>query len=175
MKKSAILAICVGLIVSVIGVIIKNVILIVLGPVLSLLLFLLSYMEIKRRRRRIFLPDEKYETILSIKQKHSLNKKHILTVFIYLSISVMCFVVIWFLLNNYLYTPSSLSMENIINSGCKELSEGIGKCKKDPSTIIVNFDVNEDGVTGGDGDSLSALLKNQNCVDECIKRRCGCL
>ena len=175
MDKIGILTISIGLIVSVIGIVISNLILVVLGPAVSIVLFIFSYIEISRKRK-LFLPGkDKYETVLSIKQKHPINKKHILSVFFYLIIAIAVFFIVWFLVTNYLYTPSPLSTENIINAGCRELNEGTGKCEKDPSTIIVNYDVNGDEVTGGEGDTLVALLKKQNCADECIRKRCGCL
>ncbi|NIO44873.1 MAG: hypothetical protein GTN36_04970 [Candidatus Aenigmarchaeota archaeon] len=175
MNKAAILAVSAGIIASIIGVVINNPILIVLGPVLSLVLFLFSYMEISSRRRKVILPEEKYETVLSIKQKHKLNKKRILTVFISIVCAVMVFVFISFLLNNYLYAPSSLSIENVINAGCRELNKGTGECEADPSTIIVDHDVDGDGKKGGDGDTLAALLEKQNCTGECLRNRCACL
>jgi len=169
-------AISIGLIICVTGLILNNFILIVIGPAIAVLLFILPYIKISRdEKEKIIIPEDKYETILSIKSKQLRKRKKILGYFMAIVLGIIVFSIIWFFLSRYLYTPSSLSMENIVNDGCRKLNPGTGRCEKDPSTIIVDYDVNGDGTVGGIGDTLSAILEKQDCIGDCIKKRCNCL
>ena len=177
-KIIIIFAISVGLIICIIGIILSNLILIVIGPVIAILLFIFPYIKIsKEKKKKLFIPEDEYETILSVKSKRWKRRSKILGYFMAIIFGLIVFSIIWFFVGRYLSKPSSipLSMENIINDGCRKLNPGTGHCEKDPSTIIVDYDVNEDGIIGGVDDTLSNLLEKQDCTGDCIKQRCGCL
>ncbi len=177
-KVIAVVTISIGLIILIAGVILNNITLIFAGPIISVLLFIFSYIKIsKEKRDRMFIPRNEYETILSSRTKKDKKRiqKRFISLFMSITIVLIVFWIIWFFLSSYLYAPSPLATENIINDGCRELNPGTGKCEKDPSEIIVNFDVNEDGIVGGVNDTLSNLLKKDDCTGTCIRERCGCI
>lgn len=172
------IAVSVGLIICIAGVLLNSFILIIVGPIIAVLLFIIPYIKVsKDEKKKMFIPEDKYETILSVKSKHWKRKSKIISYFMAIGFGAIVFIIIYFFIGRYLSKPSSipLSLENTINDGCRKLNPGTGVCEKDPSTIIVNYDVNEDGVKGGDGDTLSKLLESQNCTGDCIKQRCNCL
>lgn len=77
------------------------------------------------------------------------------------------------MMTKYVFEPSHVTLESALINGCAILNSG--GCNKDPSEIIVNYDVNGDGIIGGIDDNLSNILERYNCTGVCIKRRCGCI
>ncbi len=175
-KIFIIIAILIGVITDIAGVILNDILLIILGPLLAILFFMLPFLVIGGvKKQKLFIPEEdKYETILTLKKKHHKKKKNLISMFMGLVLAIIVFYILWFFIS-YLYRPSSLAMENVINAGCRELNEGTGRCIKDPATIIVKYDVNGDEIVGGVNDTLAALLGQNNCTGNCIKARCNCI
>jgi len=157
------------------GIFFNNILLIVLGGVISMMVFLYFYLKLRKEKERFDLPQEKYETVLSMKSKKSFKiRKSFLTYILVIVLGIAVLIIIYISMKTYLYTPSSLSLENVINEGCRKLNTGNGLCEKDPNNITINYDVNKDGIVGGVNDTLSNIL-GPNCDAMCVKRRCGCM
>ncbi len=146
------------------GLIQKNVLWILFGC----FLMLVSYFVLKKLR-------EKYEIDYSktYEKKYQAPNKIQLKHVILALIAILILIVLWRAFTLVFSGGSYLDIQSAINDGCNQL-EPKKFCRKDPSTIIVNFDVNKDGVVGGQEDTLSALLETQGCVGDCIRVRCGC-
>jgi hypothetical protein len=176
MNKIAILSLIVlGFIIFIIGIILGDVRLNAVGFIIIILTVFYVFLKEKEVKKKsiLYYIENKDESVLPL-SKSNIKKKEIkISLFLTLFISIVAFALAWNMLSNYLFAPSPLSIENIINKGCTELVRGT--CDKDPSTIVVPYDVNKDGIVGGINDTLSNLLKMSNCTDACIKRRCGCI
>lgn len=157
------------------GIFFNNILLIVLGGVVSMMVFLYFYLKLRKEKERFDLPQEKYETVLSMKTKKSFKiSKGLLTYVLVIVLGIAILIIIYISMKTYLYTPSSLSLENIINEGCRKLNTGSGLCDGDPDKITLNYDVNKDGIVGGVNDTLTNIL-GSNCDVLCVKKRCGCM
>jgi L-lactate permease len=157
------------------GIFFNNILLIVLGGFISMMVFLYFYLKLRKEKEKFEIPEDKYETVLSMKSKKSFKvRKSFLGYILVIVIGIAVFIIIYGGLKKYLYTPSSLSIENVINEGCRQLNTGTGVCDKDPKNITLNYDVNKDGISGGVNDTLSNIL-GPSCDIKCIKSRCGCM
>jgi len=128
----------------------------------------LSYYILKKLKKRYEIDygqqyEKKYETKMKFHLKH----------FILAMIAVLILIVLWRGLSLTFSGSSYLDIQSAISEGCEKL-EPKKLCRNDPSKIIVTFDVNKDGIVGGEGDTFSALMEAQNCTAQCIKVRCGC-
>jgi L-lactate permease len=159
----------------VVGIFFNNILLIVLGGVVSMMVFLYFYLKLRKEKEKFDLPQEKYETVLSMKSKKSFKiTKGLLTYILVIVLGIAILIIIYISMKTYLYTPSSLSLENVINEGCRKLNTGNGLCDGDPNNITVNYDFNKDGKVGGVNDTLSNIL-GTGCDNLCVKKRCGCM
>lgn len=157
------------------GIFFNNILLIVLGGFISMMVFLYFYLKLRKEKEKFEIPEDKYETVLSVKSKRPFKvRKSFIGYFIAIVFAILVFSLIYVFLKNYLYTPSSLSLENVINEGCRKLNTGNGLCESNPNNITVDYDVNKDGIVGGVNDTLSNIL-GTSCDSLCVKRRCGCM
>ena len=114
-------------------------------------------------------------TVLSFKEKKQFKiNKSLLSYVLLIVLGLAILIIIYISMKTYLYTPSSLSLENVINEGCRRFNTDNGLCQSDPDKIIINYDVNKDGTVGGVNDTLSKVL-GQDCDVTCVKKRCGCM
>jgi len=162
-----------GLIVFVISMISGDVRFGIIGIIMIILPSLYWYFKGEKKEKAVLIfPERKYESILSSSKSLS-KKKNIIRVFMTIFIAGIIMGFLWMWLKNSFSSPSPLSLGGIINSACIELDPRTG-CKKNPSQIKVDYDVNGDGVKDGVNDTLSNLLEKYDCSGDCIKRRCGC-
>lgn len=167
--------IIVSMAVFVAGILFNNILLIILGGMISIMVFLYLYLGLRKEKEKFELPQEKYETVLTMKSKKSFKvRKSLLVYILVIVLGIAVLIIMYISMKTYLYTPSSLSIENVINEGCRKLNIGNGNCDGNPNTITVNYDVNKDGTVGGVNDTLSNVL-GPNCDILCIKKRCGCM
>jgi cell division protein FtsL len=164
-----------SMVVFVSGILFNEIWFIVLGGVVSIIVFLYFYLKLRKERERFDIPEDKYETVLSMRSKKSFKvRKSLIGYILVIVLGIAILIIIYISMKTYLYTPSSLSIENMINEGCRKLNTGNGLCESDPNNITVNYDVNKDGIIGGVNDTLSNILV-PNCDAMCVKRRCGCM
>lgn len=157
------------------GIFLNNILLIVLGGGISMMVFLYFYLKLRKDKEKFDLPQQKYETVLTVKEKKTFKiRKSLLGYVLVIVLGMAVLITIYISMKAYLYTPSSLSLENVINEGCGKLNTGNGLCEGDPNYIIVNYDANKDGIVGGINDTLANAL-GPNCDTNCIKKRCGCM
>ncbi len=167
--------IIVSMAVFVAGILFNNILLIILGGMISIMVFLYLYLGLRKEKEKFELPQEKYETVLTMKSKKSFKvRKSLLVYILVIVLGIAVLIIMYISMKTYLYTPSSLSIENVINAGCRKLNTGNGLCESDPNSITVDYDVNKDGKVGGVNDTLSNIL-GPNCDIMCVKRRCGCM
>jgi len=178
-----IIIILVGFIIFTIGIVLGDLSWNVIG---GLIIFLPPIiLEIKKKRDRkslIHYMEREDESILSSSKprirfeiKETLKKirrfleKAIIMVFI----AGITLGLATILMTKYVFQPTHITSETAIIDGCSKLNRG--RCENDPSNIIVNYDVNGNGITGEVEDNLLNLLKMYNCTGDCIKKRCGCI
>jgi len=156
-----------GIILIVAGLMQGNILWVIFG---SFMIFL-AYFVYERNKKKSFF--EYYYRGREEKVK-KIPPKKIKIKFILLSLlSFIVFIALWNLVTNLFSDKSLLNLQIAINEGCKELDPKTF-CKKDPSKIIIPYDVNGDGIVGGVNDSLSAVFEKRGCVGECVKKSCGC-
>ncbi len=155
------------------GIMLNSIWLIVSGGLVSVMVFLYFILKLRKEKENFDIPEDKYETVLTPTKKPFKVRKDILGYVTVIALGIAVFGIAYSSMQKYLFSPSSLSIENVINEGCKKLNIDYGLCEKDPSTITVNYDVNSDGTAGGVNDTLSNLL-GTDCDNLCIKKRCGC-
>jgi hypothetical protein len=155
------------------GIMFNSILLIVPGGVVSIIVFLYFLLKLRKEKESFDIPEDKYETVLSPIKKPFKIRKSILGYVTVIALGIVVLGISYTSMEKYLFKPSSLSIENMINDGCKKLNMDYGVCERDPSNITVNYDVNNDGIVGGVNDTLSNLL-GPSCDTPCIKRRCGC-
>ena len=160
-----------GLFIFLFGLLTLNLIYSFVGFILAMLAILYKFLKEEKNQEPMFFLTETKEKDKSVFISKLKKRRISLSFFATLFIGVVIFIIAWSFSSNYLSPSSPLSIENIINSGCMELGSG---CNKDPSEIIVDYDVDGDGIKGGANDTFANLLGKQNCKDDCIKRRCGC-
>jgi len=170
-----IIIITAGLIVFTIGVISGDSILSVMGGVMVILPpLILKLRGFKRKRKSvIYYMEDRDKTILPLKRTSVKKKEFNLRPLILIFIAVIAVGLTMILMRRYVFKPTYITFGAAVNDGCAILN--MGGCKKNPSEIIVNYDVNKDGIIGGIGDNLSDLLEGYgNCTGNCIRIRCGC-
>jgi hypothetical protein len=186
MKRDTLITIIIiiaGFIIFTIGIVLGDLIWNVIGVMIIVLPpIILNIKKKKDRKSLIHYMEEEDESILSskktrvrfeikekLKKLRSFFEKAIIMIFI----AGIALGLASILMTRYVFKPTHLTSETAIIEACSIYNRG--GCKKDPSEIIINYDVNGDGIIGGVNDSLSNLLELYNCTDNCIKRRCGCV
>jgi len=174
LEKIIVLIVCIiGLVVLVLGV--DDIILGSLGFAMIILPFFYLLKDFFKKKEKIvsIVPEEERESILSSKPGKLRKKTKIMTI-MFAAFAILFFLISLYLINKYVISSSYLELEAAINHGCEELDPRTG-CQKDPSKIIIPFDVDGDGVRGDENDTLEKILEiHYNCVGECVKRRCAC-
>ena len=165
-----------GLLVFVLGMALNNITINLTGFVIvTITLFYKLIKDFVRKEKSAFdYIENKDEYILPLKVTVLKKRQVKISQIIIFIISLTVFLLAWNIITEKtIFTPSSpLYIESVINQGCTEMRPN--GCKEDPSKIIVQYDVNRDGVIGGANDTLASLLEKQNCTDTCLKKRCSC-
>ncbi len=174
MKKNILIAIwllIIGLITFILGINSSEMLLEIIGAILIILSTFFIYVELTKEKEEtvIIFPEEGYKPILSTKRKA--KKKIRILFFMSLLVGTIIVIILGNLINTYGFSHPYLSLQDAVNRGCVELSK---RGCKDPSSIIVLYDVNNDGIIGGKEDTLTNLLAKYNCTGDCVLLRCGC-
>jgi hypothetical protein len=165
----------IGLLTLANGMIIGDLTWVIAGFVMIFFPVLFKYASQKEKEEKtVFDLNENKDKFLLNLPKTIIRKKDVkLSLILTLFFALIAFVLSWNFLIKYLFSPTSISLENAISNGCIILDPRSG-CNKNPDNIIVSYDVNSNGVVGDANDTLSNLLVKYNCTGDCIKKRCSC-
>jgi multisubunit Na+/H+ antiporter MnhB subunit len=176
-KKFIIISIIVilGLIIFTAGMITGDIRFVATGfATIALPIFYLFIKSLEIKQKSAFELNENKDIALLPITRAILRKRGVKVSFLFAIIGALIIVIIsWNFLSNSLFSTTPISVESIINKACAKMDPKTG-CKNDPTTIIVPYDANNDGVQGGVNDTLTNLLKKYDCEGDCIKKRCSC-
>ena len=172
-----------GFVIFTIGIVSGDLIWNIIGGIIIVLPpIILKLKDFKKKRKSLIhyiesedepiLSSKKTRVSFEIKEKIKKLRKFFEKAIIMIFIAGIAIGLASILMTKYVFKPTYITSEAAVSNGCAILN--MGGCKKDPSEIIVNYDVNGDGKIGGVDDNLSNLLEIYNCTGNCIKRRCGC-
>jgi hypothetical protein len=106
--------------------------------------------------------------------KTIIRKKEIIPTIMSVIIVIIILAFLSVMLEAYFFKMGEIDIEKAVKDGCAKLNMG-DTCITDPSKIIVPYDVNKDGTTGGINDTFSNLMRDYyNCTGSCIMKHCGC-
>jgi hypothetical protein len=105
--------------------------------------------------------------------KANIRRKEILPAIMSLLLIIVVVAALGIMLKTFFFQLSDIDVDRAIKDGCAKVNMG-GSCITAPSSIIIPYDVNNDGVKGGTGDTFLSLMESQNCSESCIMKRCGC-
>jgi hypothetical protein len=186
MKKdtiAVIVVIALGIVIFLIGLILNEIIWCIIGGVVAVLPPVALKIERKRERKSLLhLIENENRPILSTKktqkdfeEKERWKKiRHFIEKIIIMAlVAAAAAGLVIIMVQRFISKPTYISVETAIVEGCAIMNRV--NCKTDPSLIIVKYDVNDDGITGGENDTLKSLLEMYNCTGNCIKIRCSCI
>ena len=106
--------------------------------------------------------------------KTIIRKKEIIPTIMSVIIVIIIMAFLSVMLDAYFFNIGEIDINKAVKDGCAKLNMG-ETCITDPSKIIVPYDVNKDGTTGGINDTFTNLMKDYyNCTGSCVMKRCGC-
>ena len=106
--------------------------------------------------------------------KTIIRKKEIIPTIMSIIIVIIILAFLSVMLEAYFFKMGEVDVEKAVRDGCAKLNMG-ETCITDPTKIIIPYDVNKDGITGGINDTFTNLMREYyNCTGSCIMKRCGC-
>jgi len=106
--------------------------------------------------------------------KTIIRKKEIIPTIMSVIIVIIILAFLSVMLDAYFFKMGEIDIDKAVKDGCAKLNMG-GTCITDPSKIIVPYDVNKDGTTGGINDTFTNLMRDYfNCTGSCVMKHCGC-